>query len=101
MGRLVGCALVHSPTENVPVGQAGQARDSVGALGGLDIAGDLLLNRGVDGVVDNVKIEVGGVGADGVPLDSEGVGDINILALGGGGDLEGYRQALVTMCFAG
>jgi hypothetical protein len=39
------------------------AVDSVGVGGGLDVGSDLLANCGVDGIVDKVDVEGGGIGA--------------------------------------
>lgn len=47
----------------LPVGDAGEALDGVGALGGLDVGADLLMDGRVDVVVDDVDVEAGGVGA--------------------------------------
>lgn len=47
----------------LPIGDVLQARGSVGALGGFDAGGNLLLNRGVDGIVDKDDVNSGGVGA--------------------------------------
>ena len=47
----------------LPIGDVLQARGSVGALGGVDAGGNLLLNRGVDGIVDKDDVNSGGIGA--------------------------------------
>lgn len=74
------------------IGNAGQVGHGVGALGGFHVGGDLLLYGGVDGIVDQVEVEGGGVGGDGIPGHSEGVGKIDIFTLLGGGDLEGADE---------
>ena len=47
----------------LPISDVLQARDSVGALGGIDAGGNLLLNGGIDGVVDKDNVNSGGIGA--------------------------------------
>jgi hypothetical protein len=47
------------------------AVDSVGVGGGLDVGSDLLANCGVDGIVDKVDVEGGGIGVNGAPLHNE------------------------------
>jgi len=48
---------------DIPFGDILEAGSSVRALGGIDVGGDLLLNRGVDGVVDKDDVDSGLVGA--------------------------------------
>lgn len=47
----------------IPISDAGKAVDGVRAVRGVDIGGDLLLDAGVDGLVDEVDIEGSGISA--------------------------------------
>jgi hypothetical protein len=47
----------------IPISKTGDAVNGVGAIGGVDVSSDLLVDGGVDGVVDEVEIEGRGVGA--------------------------------------
>ena len=48
---------------DLPLGDVLETGGSVGALGGVDVGGNLLLNGGVDGVVDKDDVDSGGIGA--------------------------------------
>lgn len=48
---------------DVPLGDVLETRGSVGALGGVNVGGDLLLNVGVDVVVDKDDVDRVGIGA--------------------------------------
>jgi hypothetical protein len=48
---------------DLPVGDILETGSSVAALGGIDVGGDLLLNRGVDIVVDKDNVDSSLVGA--------------------------------------
>lgn len=48
---------------DLPLGDILEARGSVAALGGVDVGGNLLLNGGVDGVVDQDDVDSVGIGA--------------------------------------
>lgn len=64
------------------------AVNGIRALRRINIRGDLLLDAGIHGVVHKVEVEGGGVGADGIPLHSEGARGVNLGALLGLGNLQ-------------
>lgn len=103
---------------NSPSAETGEVLDGVGVVGGLDIGGDLLVDGRVDSVVHQVDVEGRGVGAiqikpwsvtddtgitshvqtwlsinrnslDGRPLDSDGVGGLELIVLSRLGHLQG------------
>jgi hypothetical protein len=47
----------------LPIFKTRNTVNGIGAVRGVDIRGDLLLNAGIHGVVDKVEVEGGGVGA--------------------------------------
>jgi hypothetical protein len=47
----------------VPISKTGDAINGVRAIRGVDVSSDLLVDGGVDGVVNEVEIEGGGIGA--------------------------------------
>ena len=57
----------------LPSGDSGHAVNMVGAFGGINASGNLLLHSGVDSIVDEVDIEAGGIGTgvDQVGYDTE------------------------------
>ena len=48
---------------NVPSRDAGEVIDGVGAIGGLHVGGNLVADRRIDRVVDEVEVEALSVGA--------------------------------------
>lgn len=75
--------------ETSAVGDAGEALDVVAAGRGVDGAGDLDVDRGVHGHVDQEDGEAAGVGRHALPGDGGVLREVDLVVLGGGGDLDG------------